>query len=132
MPRKTNIDYLEPGPAPDVFPWRFLSTRQLAKWLNVSQNSLMTWRLRGNGPRFGKDSRGRCWYRACEVAAWMRRGEQSPEEICREFVAARFPKVTVPDGLPLADTIPWLELQDKTRVFSPKDPGRFPRLKYES
>jgi hypothetical protein len=73
-----NIDFLMKS---DVPPWRLISSRELAKLLGVSLQSLANWRLRGKGPVAEPPVKGRgnrIYYQRAQVLSWLSRFTESP------------------------------------------------------
>lgn len=81
-------------------PWHYISSRELAKHLGVTSQTLANWRFRGLGPKTEQELKfkGRsAYYRVAEIIAWERtqRGEAiSAWEVTAQWLSERntFPK----------------------------------------
>lgn len=65
------FEKLKSDPTP---PWRLVSSRELAKTLGVSLQTLANWRVRGTGPQPQPLRRGtgnRIFYKRSDVLAWL-------------------------------------------------------------
>jgi hypothetical protein len=85
MSSLSNRTNLKPRPAPVLPPWRYLPSRAIEYWLNVSAQSLINWRSRGTGPSCFKDRSGRVWYRVCDVQAWSNPTQIAPD-LVRDYL----------------------------------------------
>lgn len=79
----TNRSRLQPGPPPDVPPWRWLDPRTLQRWLKVSSQTLVNWRARCTGPLFRIAENGRVWYRFADVQAWL---DEADADVARQMI----------------------------------------------
>ncbi len=52
-------------------PESLLTTKEVAKWLLVSHQTLNHWRIYGSGPKFIRLSANRIGYRPDDVEAWL-------------------------------------------------------------
>jgi hypothetical protein len=73
-------------------PWRPVPSRELARLLGVSLQTLANWRVRDKGPGSEPRVRGkgnRIFYRPDEVASWLLHRKVAPWEICRDWLKER-------------------------------------------
>lgn len=76
----------------DAPPWRLTRSRDLAKLLGVSLQSLANWRVRETGPTPAlRPRRGgnKTYYRLDDAAAWASNGRFASWEINRDWFASR-------------------------------------------
>lgn len=69
--------------------WRPIPSRELARKLGVSLQSLANWRVRDTGPEAEAAIRGkgnRTFYRPDKVLSWLCEGEKQPWEFSRDWL----------------------------------------------
>jgi predicted DNA-binding transcriptional regulator AlpA len=58
-------------PKPPVDRERFLTTAEVASWLNVPEGTLRWWRHTGYGPKAFRLGQRKVMYRESDVTAWL-------------------------------------------------------------
>lgn len=77
------------------YPWRPIPSRQLARFLGVSIQTLANWRMRETGPAWEPLRRGqgnRIYYRPDKVMAWLSEiagSPQAPWEFAHAYLVGR-------------------------------------------
>lgn len=66
---------MSPGLATDL-----LTRKQAANYLGLSQVTLARWAIKGRGPSYSRSGklRGRVWYAAADLEAWIQARKISP------------------------------------------------------
>lgn len=111
----SNRTHLKPRPAPVLPPWRYLPSRAIEYWLNVSAQSLINWRSRGSGPSCFKDRSGRVWYRVCDVQAWLDPVRSAPNFV-RDYLKSHQDRWSIVSNRGLIANLGGLTGQDRMRL----------------
>jgi len=67
-------------------PWCWISSFELSAMTDRSLVSLRNWRLRGTGPAWSRDQKGKIWYRLADVLSWASGGQQTADEAIDEYL----------------------------------------------
>ncbi|MFN4275355.1 MAG: hypothetical protein ACK4FJ_03570 [Ferrovibrio sp.] len=70
----------------DFSPWCWITSFELSAMTDRSLVSLRNWRLRGTGPEWSRDQKGKVWYRLADVLSWASDGQKTPDEIIDDFL----------------------------------------------
>ena len=117
-------------------PWHVVSSRELAKFLGVSLQSLCNWRVREVGPDpepFTNYRGNRCHYRVDKVITWLfeqeGRAPISHSALWRAYLANIFPDMADAPETDVVDLIERLESGDVfRRVWFARGQGAVPAV----
>jgi len=64
-----------------------LTRRQAAEYLGISPVTLARWAIAGRGPRYSRsgEQRGRVWYAAADLEAWIEARKIAPPSLHMEM-----------------------------------------------
>ncbi len=71
---------------PHFPPWCWISSFELSAMTDRSLVTLRNWRLRGTGPAWSRDQKGKIWYRLADVLSWASGGQQSADEAIDNYL----------------------------------------------
>ena len=67
-------------------PWCWISSFELSAMTDRSLVTLRNWRLRGTGPAWSRDQKGKIWYRLADVLSWASGGQQTADEVIDDYL----------------------------------------------
>lgn len=67
-------------------PWCWISSFELSAMTDRSLVTLRNWRLRGTGPAWSRDQKGKIWYRLADVLSWASGGQQTADEAIDDYL----------------------------------------------